>query len=71
MHIWGFFAEDGEESSVVMFGLGEKKAESGRAWIDFTCVSAWLVADAGLIECGRMVFETSHERLLCMSNCCS
>ena len=26
-HIWGFFAEDGEESSVVMFGLGEKKAE--------------------------------------------
>ena len=27
LHIWGFFAEDGEESSVVISGLGEKKAE--------------------------------------------
>ena len=45
LHIWGFFAEDGEESSVVSWAR-RKEGRSGRAWIDFTCVSMWLVADA-------------------------
>ena len=45
MHIWGFFAEDGEESSVVMFGLGEKKAEVAELG-STSPVSAWPVADA-------------------------
>ena len=38
LRIWGFFAEDGEESSVVSWAR-RKEGRSGRAWMDVCLVT--------------------------------
>jgi hypothetical protein len=71
LHIWGFFAEDGEESSVVISGLGEKKAEVAELG-STSPVSAY-----GQLPMPRPISALSYSRrneistLLRLSSCCS